>query len=67
MLAVQLLPLTVTGFARHDAFVIATRVATETSQFLARADGIGASASSFRISAAQCAALNAPYAHAPSC
>jgi hypothetical protein len=28
MLAVQLLPLTVTGFARHDAFVIATRVVT---------------------------------------
>ena len=28
MLAVQLLPLTVAGFARHDEFVIATRVAT---------------------------------------
>src|SRR5271169_3958244 len=28
MLAVQLLPLTVAGFARHDVFVIATRVAT---------------------------------------
>jgi hypothetical protein len=28
MLAVQLLPLTVTGFVRHDEFVIGTRVAT---------------------------------------
>jgi hypothetical protein len=28
MLAVQLLPLTITGFVRHDAFVIGTRVAT---------------------------------------
>ncbi len=28
MLAIQLLPLTVTGFVRHDTFVIATRVAT---------------------------------------
>jgi hypothetical protein len=28
MLAVQLLPLTITGFVRHDAFVIGTRIAT---------------------------------------